>query len=133
MASGLGLISSTSFGERNNIQSVKSACSICIQSLTPASYPFSREIMTEVKRTHTKKSFFFLSCEDFTVWVPEKGQSSENYSIFFDGFQKQSPAVCRIYGSDLHTDTAIMLSEKKPSSQYSRGSRVEQFDAKDCK
>ena len=52
-ASELVLISCVRLSHRKDTQSVKSAWSICIQSLQPESFTPSREIMKNVKRTHT--------------------------------------------------------------------------------
>ena len=47
------LISSMKIDGRKDIQSVKLASSIRIQSLKPTSYPLSWTILKEVHRTHT--------------------------------------------------------------------------------
>ena len=51
-ASGLRLISFMELDCRKGIHSVKSAWSICIQSLKPASYPLSSGVIKDIKRTH---------------------------------------------------------------------------------
>ena len=48
----LGLISAMRFDGRTDIQSVKSAWSIYVQSLKHALYCLSRGKITDVKRTH---------------------------------------------------------------------------------
>ena len=50
----MGLISFMSFEGGKDIQYVKSAWSISIQKLMPASYPFSKGIVRDLKRTGTR-------------------------------------------------------------------------------
>lgn len=49
---------------QENIQSVKSAQSICILSLKPKPYPFSRGVIMNVKRSYTHRESFnmYQSC-----------------------------------------------------------------------
>ena len=55
--SGLGLISSVRLDGRKDIQSVKTAWSIGVQSLKPVSYPLSRVMIKDVKRTYMEWGF----------------------------------------------------------------------------
>ena len=70
MAYRLGLIASVRLGGRKGIQSVKSARSTFIQSLTFVSFPFSREIIKDVKWTCTHRHtycFFFVMKQKFPI------------------------------------------------------------------
>ena len=71
------------FYDWKDIQYVKSALSICVQSLMPAFYPLLRGIIKDVKLTHAHKTHSFAKLKIISLI------RMNCWSLFFSGLKKK--------------------------------------------